>query len=62
VLSGWKLVAMNTDLPSPIPPARRRAGGGDVNPPLTPFLDLTTMKKVKRILVAVAGVKRSCTS
>ena len=27
-----------------------------MNPPLTSFLDLTTMKKVKRIFVAVAGV------
>jgi uncharacterized protein (TIGR02611 family) len=27
-----------------------------VKPPLTPFLGLTTMKKVKRILIAVAGV------
>lgn len=26
-----------------------------MNPPLTPFLDLTTMRQVKRILVAVAG-------
>ena len=27
-----------------------------MNPPLTSFLDLTTMKKVKRILVTIAGV------
>jgi len=27
-----------------------------VNPPLIPFLDLTTIRKVKRILIAVAGV------
>jgi len=26
-----------------------------MNPPLTPFLDLTTMKKARRILVAMVG-------